>query len=126
MCAAKAGVNALSSCISLEYGPRGVTSNVIAPGPIEGTEGIRRLVDPEANRSLTRSVPLQRLGSTRDIANATVFLFADTGSFINGATIDVDGGSWRVKASGAGSNYPDDVPRPSVSYRAGRATSAKL
>ncbi|KAH0847270.1 hypothetical protein AYO21_07340 [Fonsecaea monophora] len=106
VCAAKAGVNALSDCISLEYGPRGVTSNVIAPGLIDDTEGAKRLTDPALRDELVRSVPVQRLGNIKDIADATVFLFADTGSFVNGSTIDVDGGAWRIRAAGAGPSYP--------------------
>ncbi|OAP65117.1 hypothetical protein AYL99_01089 [Fonsecaea erecta] len=107
VCAAKAGVNALSDCISLEYGPRGVTSNVIAPGLIDDTEGAKRLTDPARRDELIRSVPVQRLGLIKDISDATIFLFADTGNFVNGATIDVDGGAWRIRASGAGPDYPN-------------------
>ncbi|OQV04555.1 hypothetical protein CLAIMM_09415 [Cladophialophora immunda] len=107
VCAAKAGVNALSDCISLEYGPRGVTSNVIAPGLIDETEGAKRLTDPALRDELVRSVPVQRLGLIKDISDATIFLFADTGSFVNGATIDVDGGAWRIRAAGAGAGYPN-------------------
>ncbi|KIW64001.1 hypothetical protein PV04_08961 [Phialophora macrospora] len=114
VCAAKAGVNALSDCISLEYGPRGITSNIIAPGPIDNTEGMSRLLRPEAREEAIRNVPLQRFGLIKDVADATVFLFADTGNFLNGAYLDVDGGSWRVKsgASSAGTKYPDMYKRP--------------
>lgn len=52
------------------------------------------------------------MGEIEDIANATVFLCADTGSFINGATIDVDGGAWRVRAAKAAQQYPFDLLRP--------------
>ena len=110
VCAAKAGVNALSDCISMEYGPKGITSNVIAPGPIAGTEGMSRLLRSENRDAAIRSVPLQRFGLVKEIADATVFLFADTGNFVNGAYIDVDGGAWRIaggKGSGAGLTYPE-------------------
>ncbi|KIW90133.1 uncharacterized protein Z519_09565 [Cladophialophora bantiana CBS 173.52] len=123
VCAAKAGVNALSDCISLEYGPRGVTSNVIAPGLIDDTEGARRLTDPTLRNDLIRSVPVQRLGLIKDISDATIFLFADTGSFVNGATIDVDGGAWRIRAAGAGPNYPS---LPSRAHQVKLGGSSKL
>lgn len=111
VCAAKAGVTALSDCVSLEYGPLGVTSNVIAPGPIGGTEGVERLMRPEDLALVEHNIPLQRLGSTRDIADATVYLFSDTGNFVNGTTVDVDGAAWRVKGAnpGAGFKYPDFI-----------------
>ncbi|KIW52917.1 hypothetical protein PV05_08525 [Exophiala xenobiotica] len=114
VCAAKAGVNAISDVLSLEYGPRGMTSNIIAPGPIDETEGIRRLSDPALRDEAIRSVPLQRFGLIKDIADATVFLFGDTGNFINGACLDVDGGAWRVKGGGQWGNrsYPDSIQTP--------------
>ena len=80
---AKAGIDSLSNQIALELGPRGIRSNVLAPGPIEGTEGIKRLIGP--NRP--RTIPLGQLGTTQNIADATVFLFSDAGSYVNGATL---------------------------------------
>ncbi|KIX98585.1 uncharacterized protein Z520_05886 [Fonsecaea multimorphosa CBS 102226] len=111
VCAAKAGVNAISNVLSLEYGPRGVTSNIIAPGPIDDTEGLRRLSSPERRQQAIQSVPLQRFGLIKDIADATVFLFGDTGNFVNGACIDVDGGAWRVNGGAQPGNrtYPASV-----------------
>ena len=111
VCAAKAGVNALSDVLSLEYGPRGMTSNIIAPGPIDDTEGLRRLSSPALREEAIRSVPVQRFGLIKDIADATIFLFSDTGNFVNGACIDVDGGAWRVQggARSGGRPYPASV-----------------
>ena len=127
VCAAKAGVNALSDCISLEYGPKGITSNIIAPGPIDDTEGMRRLLNPDSRLEAMRSVPLQRFGLIKEIADATVFLFADTGNFVNGACLDVDGGAWRVKGGSelVGKRYPeslDEVPKRS----SGPSSKSKL
>lgn len=95
---AKAGVDALSATTALEYGPRGITSNVITPGPIAGTEGMERLSDPESakNGKATRGIPLGRYGTVKEIADATVYLFSDTGSYVNGDVLVVDGGSWYV------------------------------
>ncbi|KAG9678045.1 short chain dehydrogenase, partial [Aureobasidium melanogenum] len=111
--AAKAAVDSLSNAVAIEYGPLGITSNVIAPGPIGGTEGMERLAksDPESVAKSAKRVPLGRLGSVKDIADATVYLFSDAGNFVNGSTVVVDGGSWRVNAGGPGSTweYPDFI-----------------
>lgn len=101
-CAAKVGVIALSNVLSLEYGLRGITSNIIAPGPIDVTEGLHRLSSPTSHEEAVRAVPLQRFGPGKDIADATVFLFGDTGNFANGACLDVDGGAWRVQGTRMG------------------------
>ena len=72
--AAKAGVDALSNALAVELGPLGIRSNCIAPGGIEGTEGLKRLV-PDLDSFISK-IPLGRLGTTRDIAEATVYLFS--------------------------------------------------
>lgn len=81
---AKAGIDALSSSVSIEFGPRGVTSNIIAPGPIAGTEGMERLERKEDVKNSMRHVPVGRYGTTRDIADATVYLFSEAAGFVNG------------------------------------------
>ena len=81
---AKAGVDALSHSVAIEFGPRGVTSNVIAPGPIQGTEGIERLSRPEDRKVSMRNIPLGRMGKVKEIADGTVYLFGDAGNFVNG------------------------------------------
>lgn len=57
---AKAGVDALSNSAAVELGPRGITSNVIAPGPIQGTEGMERLAKKEDIERGMRTVPVGR------------------------------------------------------------------
>ena len=88
--AAKAGVDALSQNLAIELAPRGMTSNVIAPGPIAGTEGLERLDqlqdDAQASERAKR-IPIGRWGTVKDIANATVWLFSSAGDYVNGATI---------------------------------------
>ncbi|KAI9808970.1 MAG: hypothetical protein M1826_003948 [Phylliscum demangeonii] len=105
---AKAGVDVLSNAVAIEMGPRGITSNVIAPGGIAGTEGMERLA-PKAMMTSASHIPSGRLGTVRDIADATVYLFSGAGNFANGATLVVDGGAWRVFGStpGAHLKYPD-------------------
>ncbi|CAH0015641.1 unnamed protein product [Clonostachys rhizophaga] len=108
---AKAGVDALSANLAIEYGPLGVTSNVISPGPIESTEGVRRLSNSGRQ---ARSIPLGRYGTVKDIADATVYIFSDSGNFVNGDVLVVDGGAWRTLATISGSDlpYPDVVTTP--------------
>ncbi|KAJ3731421.1 hypothetical protein DFJ43DRAFT_1155663 [Lentinula guzmanii] len=86
---AKAAVDALSAVLAVEEGPHGVRSNVIAPGPIGGTEGMQRLSNiADGNSS---RLPLGRVGDIKDVANATVFLFSEAASYITGQVVVVDG-----------------------------------
>jgi len=106
---AKAGVDALSNNAAIEFGPLGVTSNIIAPGPIASTEGIERLVPSDRRIDALKSEPLGRFGSVRDISDATVYLFSDAGSYVSGQTLVVDGASWRLANIGRVENYPDPL-----------------
>jgi len=106
---AKAGVDSLSNNVAIEFGPQGVTSNIIAPGPIANTEGMERLVSSVRRVDAFKSEPLGRFGSVRDIADATVYLFSDAGSYVSGQTLVVDGASWRLGSIGRGQNYPDSL-----------------
>ena len=92
--AAKAGVDALTKNLAVEWGPYGIRVNAIAPGPIEDTEGMKRLVPEPIKEKLRKKVPLGRFGLIKDIENAALFLCSDAASFINGAIIAVDGGQW--------------------------------
>jgi NAD(P)-dependent dehydrogenase (short-subunit alcohol dehydrogenase family) len=93
VCAAKAGVDMLTRTLCLEWGSEGVRINSIVPGPIEGTEGMQRLAPtPAMTAAVKASVPLQRMGTKQDIANACLFLASDYASYISGAVIPVDGG----------------------------------
>ncbi|KAB8349871.1 hypothetical protein FH972_023884 [Carpinus fangiana] len=107
--AAKAGVDALSNHIAIEQAPLGVTSNVIAPGPISGTEGMDRLLlgGDAARVAANKSVPVGRFGTVREIADATVYLFSAAGNFVNGTTLVVDGGAWRTSGGMGRLQYPD-------------------
>ncbi|OBT76210.1 hypothetical protein VF21_05035 [Pseudogymnoascus sp. 05NY08] len=109
--AAKAGIDALSANAAIEFGPRGITSNIIAPGPIGGTEGMERLVGTEGMEASKASVPLGRYGLVKEVADATVYLFSDAGNFVNGDLLVVDGGSWRMPMNGLGGDmsYPRNV-----------------
>ena len=92
--AAKAGVDALTRNLAVEWGRHGIRVNAIAPGPIEDTEGMKRLVPEPIKEKLRKAVPLGRFGLIKDIENAAVFLCSDAASYINGAVLVVDGGHW--------------------------------
>lgn len=110
MSSAKAGVDALSRVIAVEEGPWGVRSNVIAPGPIEGTEGMSRLSVSGTQQAVLSTIPLGRQGVVQDIANATVFLFSDAASLITGEALVVDGGHNHLSVSTF--PYPEAVLDP--------------
>jgi len=104
---AKAGVDAMATSVAIEQGPRGITSNIIAPGPIANTEGVDRLSKKDNREQSARSIPSQRYGTVKEIADATVFLFSDSGNYVNGETIVVDGGQWHTAGFANGFAYPD-------------------
>jgi len=92
--AAKAGVDAVTRNLAVEWGRYGIRVNGIAPGPIEDTEGMKRLVPEPIKERLKKNIPLGRFGKIVDIERAAVFLCSDAASFINGVTLVVDGGQW--------------------------------
>lgn len=107
---AKAGVDALSANVAIEYGPRGLTSNVIAPGPIADTEAMERLSRKEDAEAGRKRIPAGRWGTVKEIADATVWLFSDAANYVNGSVVVVDGGAWRTSSvgiGGKGMEYPD-------------------
>ena len=92
-CAAKAGINHLVRVLALEWGPD-VRVNGISPGPIADTEGMARLApDPATRQAHYDRIALKRWGTTREIAEAAVFLSSDAAAYITGTILDVDGGS---------------------------------
>jgi len=97
--AAKAGVDAITRNLSVEWGRHGIRVNGIAPGPIEDTEGMKRLLMPELKDKIVKKIPLGRFGRIVDIENAALFLCSDAASYINGVTLVVDGGHWLLGTS---------------------------
>lgn len=92
-CAAKAGVDMLTRTLAMEWGPLGVRVNSLSPGPIDGTEGMERLlVDKSKKDALARTVPLGRLGTVDDCADVALFLASDAARYVSGAVVPVDGG----------------------------------
>lgn len=93
VCAAKAGVDMITRVGAIEWGPAGVRVNSIVPGPIAGTEGMKRLAPtPQLAQIVNDSVPLRRFGEPSDIANACLWLASPMAAYVTGAVIPVDGG----------------------------------
>jgi len=92
--AAKAGIDNLMRNLALEWGRFGIRCNSVAPGPIEGTEGMRRLAPSEGgvHEKLRSAIPLGRYGSVDDIGNAVAFLASPLASYVTGTVLVVDGG----------------------------------
>ncbi|KAI1341581.1 hypothetical protein F5Y15DRAFT_376544 [Xylariaceae sp. FL0016] len=133
--AAKASVDSIMASVALEFGPLGITSNVIAPGGIAGTEGMERLASSKMDyNEAAKMIPSGRWGTIRDIADATVFLFSDAGNYVNGDALVVDGADWRNKMMGVGQSkqmrYPDFLIDGSKEFlkhvKSGRKYKAKL
>ncbi|KAF2714725.1 peroxisomal 2,4-dienoyl-CoA reductase-like protein SPS19 [Pleomassaria siparia CBS 279.74] len=106
---AKAGVDAMAMSVAIEQGPKGITSNVIAPGPIADTEGVARLSRKDTRDQSAQSIPAGRYGFVKEIADATIYLFSDAGNYVNGETLVVDGGQWHTSgvATTGAFQYPD-------------------
>jgi peroxisomal 2,4-dienoyl-CoA reductase len=110
--AAKAGIDALTRTLALEWARDRIRVNAIAPGPIP-TEGVRKAFTPpptadgvpevfaveKAMESYAKkAIPLQRWGAPADIGNMVAFLASPAGSWVTGAIMVVDGGEWLAKA----------------------------
>lgn len=91
----KAGVEALTRSLAVEWGNRGIRMNAIAPGPIP-TEGAfsRLLPRPELEKAARERNPLGRFGTIEEFANLAAFLVSDGCSYINGEVVTMDGGEW--------------------------------
>jgi len=88
--ASKAGVLGLMRAIASEMGPHGITANCVAPGRILTDMAMQ--AGEEVNQRYAEQIPVRRLGTAAEVADAIVFLCADSSGFINGATIDINGG----------------------------------
>ena len=94
--AAKAGVLSLTRTLAVEWGTKyGIRVNAIAPGPIERTGGVAKLLQSEEEaKKITESVPLKRFGKPEEIAELAFFLSSEKAAYINGECITMDGGQW--------------------------------
>ena len=89
--ASKAGLVGLSATIAKEYGPRGITSNVVVPGLFE-TDMTREYLSDELRKFWMKHCPAGRMGELEELSNVILFLISDEASFINSQVIPVTGG----------------------------------
>lgn len=88
----KGAINTLTEQMALEWGPRGVRVNAVAPGLIDAGMSEAIYADPQVRELRQSRVPLGTLGSAEDIAGAALFLGSDAAGYINGQVLVVDGG----------------------------------
>jgi NAD(P)-dependent dehydrogenase (short-subunit alcohol dehydrogenase family) len=99
VCAAKAGVDMVTKCLSIEWGREGLRVNSVIPGPIDGTEGMDRLAPTEAMRkAVVKSVPMNRMGDPEDVALACLYLGSDAARYVSGTIVNADGG-WAISGA---------------------------
>ncbi|SMO99442.1 2-dehydro-3-deoxy-D-gluconate 5-dehydrogenase KduD [Paracoccus laeviglucosivorans] len=90
--AAKHGVAGITRILANEWAAQGLNVNAIAPGYIETNNTTALRADPERSRAILERIPAGRWGRADDIGQAAVFLSAPAANYINGATLNVDGG----------------------------------
>ncbi|XP_073100679.1 peroxisomal 2,4-dienoyl-CoA reductase [(3E)-enoyl-CoA-producing] [Elaeis guineensis] len=105
--AAKAAVDSITRSLALEWGTDyDIRVNGIAPGPIEGTPGLRKLYPEEMTSKTREYMPLFKFGEKWDIAMAALYLASNAGKYVNGTTMVVDGGFWL--------SHPRHIPKEEV------------
>lgn len=87
----KAGVMGLAKALARELAPEGIRVNAVAPGTLDNDFTKGRMTD-EIKAQIAANVPMGRLGTSEELANACLFLASDMSSYITGATLDVNGG----------------------------------
>ena len=90
--ASKAGIEGLSRSLARELASRNITVNSVAPGFID--TDMTRGLDDGAKKKLLDQIPLKRLGTSADVAAATLFLVGPGGDYITGTTLNVNGGMY--------------------------------
>lgn len=107
---AKAGIDALTRTLAVEWAPHGIRVNAVAPGPVP-TEGVRKAFTPPEGSGIDphfaveqamekyarKSIPLRRWGDPRDIGNAVAFLVSPAGEWMTGTVLVMDGGEWLAR-----------------------------
>jgi len=102
---AKAGVLAMTRSLAVEWGPKNIRSNAIAPGPFPTKGAWDRLLPGEmADKfDFAKRIPLNRVGEHQELANLATFLMSDFSGYINGEVVTIDGGEW-LKGAGQFNN----------------------
>jgi 3-oxoacyl-[acyl-carrier protein] reductase len=91
--ASKAGMVSITKNFARNFGPHGVTTNAVLPGAIATPMALGQFAkDPDLEQHVINSNPLRRLGEGAEVANVIAFLASNEAGYINGASIDVNGG----------------------------------
>ena len=99
VCAAKAGVDMITKTLAIEWGPEGIRVNSVIPGPIDGTEGMKRLAPTDTMRkAVINSVPMKRYGDPSDVADVCLFLGSEAARYVSGTVMGADGG-WAISGA---------------------------
>jgi NAD(P)-dependent dehydrogenase (short-subunit alcohol dehydrogenase family) len=92
---AKAAVHAMTMSLAVEWGPKGIRVNAIAPGPFpteNAWDKLNPLAETGVGATQADEVPLRRFGKMDELRNLLIFLMSDGCSYITGDTISIDGG----------------------------------
>jgi NAD(P)-dependent dehydrogenase (short-subunit alcohol dehydrogenase family) len=97
----KAGVAAMTQSLAVEWGPKGIRANAIAPGPFPTKGAWERLMPgPLAEKTGSAlgaaEIPMRRMGEHRELANLACFLMSEETEYLTGEVIAIDGGQWLV------------------------------
>ena len=98
----KAGLNVMTQSLAVEWGPKGIRFNAIAPGPFP-TEGMTARLNPGAGEGAYSQMsgnPMGRVGEMRELANLAIYLLHPLSAYVNGQTIAIDGGAWNAGGGG--------------------------
>uniref|UniRef100_V9L2G2 Peroxisomal 2,4-dienoyl-CoA reductase [(3E)-enoyl-CoA-producing] n=1 Tax=Callorhinchus milii TaxID=7868 RepID=V9L2G2_CALMI len=97
---AKAAIEAMTKHLAVEWGPDDIRINSLAPGPVSGTEGFRKLGGLTADAAEHfKMIPLQRVGNKTEIAHGVLYLVSPAASYVTGTTLVADGGHWLTAAN---------------------------
>lgn len=92
---AKAAIDAMTKHLAVEWGPDNIRVNSLAPGPVSGTEGFRKLGGlARAAADHYKLIPLQRVGTKTEIAHGVLYLVSPAASYVTGTSLVIDGGQW--------------------------------
>jgi NAD(P)-dependent dehydrogenase (short-subunit alcohol dehydrogenase family) len=102
---AKAGVLAMTKSLAVEWGPKGIRTCAIVPGPFPTPGAWERLMPKErgGNEELVKTIPLRRVGEHTELANLAAFLVSDGAAYINGDAVVIDGGKMLLSGGGGAS-----------------------
>jgi 3-oxoacyl-[acyl-carrier protein] reductase len=89
--ATKAALDGMTRALAMEYGPRGIRANAVAPGVVE-TDMWPVLADPAVREEVLATIPTRRTSTPEEVADAIVFLASDASRAITGETLSADGG----------------------------------